>query len=158
VQPTAEELADIALMCARKVRRFDIEPRIAMVSFSNFGSMRAPESEKMRQAVELVRARDPELMIDGEMQADTAVTPEIIEKDFPFSTLQGGANVLVFPCLSSANAAYKLVQRIGGAEVIGPILLGMRKPMHVLQYGGFNEIDVINMTAMAVVQAQEDDA
>ncbi len=156
VQPTAEELADIALMCARKVRRFDIEPRIAMVSFSNFGSARTPESEKMRQAVELVRARDPELMIDGEMQADTAVSPEIIEKDFPFSTLQGGANVLVFPCLSSANAAYKLVQRIGGAEVIGPILLGMRKPMHVLQYGGFNEIDVINMTAMAVVQAQED--
>ncbi|MBN2308994.1 MAG: NADP-dependent malic enzyme [Candidatus Hydrogenedentes bacterium] len=153
VQPTAEELADIALLCAEAVRRFNIEPRIAMVSFSNFGGTRYPESEKMRAAVELVRQRDPNVMIDGEMQADTAVSPEILAESFPFSTLKGGANVLIFPCLSSSNAAVKLVQRLGGAEAVGPILLGMRKPVHVLQFGGFNEADVINMTAIAAVDA-----
>ncbi|HOJ32607.1 MAG TPA: NADP-dependent malic enzyme [Candidatus Hydrogenedentes bacterium] len=155
VMPDAEELADIAILCARAVRRFDVEPRIAMVSFSNFGGTRFPESEKMRQAVELVRERAPELIIDGEVQADIAVTPEILSEHFPFTTLKEGANVLIFPCLSSSNAAYKLAQRFGKAEAIGPILLGMRKPVHILQYGGFNEADVVNMTAIAVVDAQD---
>ncbi|MFA6240592.1 MAG: NADP-dependent malic enzyme, partial [Candidatus Hydrogenedentales bacterium] len=158
VLPSAEELADIAILCAREAKRFDVEPRIAMISFSNFGTARYPESEMMRVATELVRERDPSLMVDGEMQADTAVTPEILEEKFPFSRLKGGANILIFPCLSSANVAYKLVQRLGGAEVVAPILLGMRKPVHILQYGGFNEIDVINMTAIAAVEAQTAEA
>ncbi len=155
VMPTAEELADIALLCADAVRRFDIEPRIAMISFTNFGGVRFPENEKMRQAVELVRAREPKLIIDGEVQADIAISPEILRRDFPFTTLQDGANVLIFPCLTSSNSALRIVQRLGGAEAIGPILLGMDKPVHVLQYGGYNEIDVIHMTALAAVDAQE---
>ena len=154
IEPTAEDLAQIALLCAREVRRFDVEPRVAMISFSNFGSARYPQSGKVRRAVELVRERDPHLPIDGEMQADTAVTPEIIQENFPFCTLENGANVLIFPNLEAGNVAYKLVQRLGGAEAIGPILLGMRKPVHVLQVGGFDEVDVVNMTALAVIDAQ----
>ncbi|MBX7257875.1 MAG: NADP-dependent malic enzyme [Candidatus Hydrogenedentes bacterium] len=158
VMPTADELADIAILCAKEARRFDVEPRIAMISFSNFGGARYDESEKMRIAAELVRGRDPSLMVDGEMQADTAVTPSILEEKFPFSRLKNGANVLIFPSLSSANAAYKLVQRLGNAEVIAPVLLGMRKPVQILQYGGFNEIDAINMAAISAVEAQGSDA
>jgi len=154
IDPSAEDLAQIALLCAREVRRFDVEPRIAMVSFSNFGSARYPQSEKVRRAVELIHERAPELAVDGEMQADTAVTPEIIRENFPFCKLKDGANVLIFPNLEAGNVAYKLVQRLSGAEAIGPILLGMRKPVHVLQVGGFNEVDVVNMTALAVVDAQ----
>ncbi len=155
ITPTAEDLAEIALLCAREVPRFNVEPRIAMISFSNFGSTRHPESEKMRRAVEIVRERAPHLVVDGEMQADTAVMPEILEENFPFSVLEGGANVLIFPNLDAGNVAYKLVQRLSGAEAIGPILLGMNKPVHVLQNGGFDESDVVNMTAIAVVDALE---
>jgi malate dehydrogenase (oxaloacetate-decarboxylating)(NADP+) len=154
IQPSADELADIALLCAKAVRRFDVEPRIAMVSFSNFGGGRYPESEKMRLAAEIVRSRDPQLQIDGEVQADIAIDTESLRGEFPFCQLKEGANVLIFPCLSSSNAAYKLVTKLGAAESIGPILLGMKKPVHVLQYGGFNEVDVVNMTAIAVVDAQ----
>jgi malate dehydrogenase (oxaloacetate-decarboxylating)(NADP+) len=154
IDPTAEELADIAILCANEVRRFEVEPRIAMLSFSNFGSARSPESEKMRRAVELVRERAPGLMIDGEMQASSALTPEMLEENFPFAELKGGANVLIFPCLNSGNIGYKLAQRFSGAESIGPILLGMNKPVHIMQYGGYNEADVVNMTALAVVDAQ----
>jgi malate dehydrogenase (oxaloacetate-decarboxylating)(NADP+) len=125
-----------------------------MLSFSNFGSVRHPLADKVRRAVEIVRQRAPELMVDGEMQADTAVSPETFSGLFPFSTLEGGANVLVFPELQSANVAYKLVQRLGGAEAIGPILVGMRHPVHVLQHG--HEVkDIVNMAAIAVVDAQE---
>jgi len=155
VHPTAEELADIAIMCAHAVRRFESEPRVAMISFSNFGSARFEEPERMRRAVELVRQREPDLPIDGEMQADIAVSPDILEESFPFTTLREGANVLIFPCLDSSNAAYKLVQRLGGGEAVGPILLGMAKPVQVLELGGFNEQNVINMTAIAVVDGQE---
>jgi len=109
---------------------------------------------KVRRAVDLVRQREPGLMVDGEMQADTAVVPQIIEEDYPFSTLQGGANVLVFPSLESANIAYKLLARIGEAEVIGPILTGVSQPVHVLQRGA--EVnDIVNIAAIAVVDAQE---
>ena len=102
----------------------------------------------------LVRERAPGLMVDGEMQADTAVTPEIIERDYPFSTLKGGANVLIFPNLEAGNVAYKLLARIGGAEAIGPILMGLSKPVHVLQRGA--EVnDIVNMAAIAVVEAQK---
>jgi len=154
IEPTAEDLAQIAVDAAQMARRFNVEPRVAMLSFSNFGSTRHRLSEKVRQAVELVRKREPGLMVDGEMQADTAVVPEIIEEDYPFSTLKGGANVLVFPNLEAANIAYKLLARIGEAEVIGPILTGVVKPVHVLQRGAeVNEI--VNIAAIAVVDAQE---
>ena len=113
IEPTAEDLAEIAIMAAEKARRFNQEPRVAMLSFSNFGSTRHPLSEKVRHAVDLVRQRAPGLMIDGEMQADTAVVPQIIDETYPFSTLKGGANVLIFPNLEAGNIAYKLLQRIG---------------------------------------------
>ncbi|MFQ6113579.1 MAG: NADP-dependent malic enzyme [bacterium] len=156
IEPSAEDLAEIALLCAREVQRFDVEPRVAMLSFSNFGSSRHPLAEKVRRATEIVKQREPNLLIDGEMQADTAVVPQIIDETYSFSTLKGkgGANVLIFPNLEAGNVAYKLMQRLGGAEAIGPILLGMRKPVHVLQIGDFNEIDVVNMTAIAVIDAQ----
>ena len=153
IDPSAEELADIALLTAETVRRFDIEPRIAMLSFSNFGSVEHPWSEKVKQAVEIAKQKDPTLMIDGEMQADTAVVPEIIEQDFPFSTLKDGANVLIFPDLNSGNIAYKLLMRLGNAEAIGPILMGLQKSVHVLQRG-CEVNDIVNMTAIAVVEAQ----
>jgi malate dehydrogenase (oxaloacetate-decarboxylating)(NADP+) len=152
--PTAEQLAEIAIMAAEKVRSFDITPRIAMLSFSNFGSTQHPSAQKMAKAVELVKKRAPELMVDGEMMADTAVSPEIIESLYPFSTLKGAANLLVCPNLESANIAYKLLARLGGAELYGPILLGMRKPVYLLIPG--NEVsDIVNVTAMAVRDAQE---
>jgi len=154
IEPTAEDLAEIAILAAKTARRFEIQPRVAMLSFSNFGSTRHPLSEKVRRATEIVRQRMPDLMIDGEMQADTAVVPEIVESTYPFCHLKGGANVLVFPDLEAGNVAYKLMQRLGGAEAIGPILMGMRKPVHVLQIGSMDETDVLNMTAIAVVDAQ----
>ena len=154
IEPSAEDLAEIAIMAAEKARRFNQEPRVAMLSFSNFGSTRHPLADKVRRAVELVRQRAPHLMIDGEMQADTAVVPQIIEETYPFSTLKGGANVLVFPNLESGNIAYKLLQRIGGAELIGPLLTGLSKPVHVLQRG--SEVnDIVHLAAVAVVDAQE---
>ena len=154
IEPTAEDLAEIAIMAAEKARRFNQEPRVAMLSFSNFGSTRHPLSEKVRHAVDLVRQRAPGLMIDGEMQADTAVVPQIIDETYPFSTLKGGANVLIFPNLEAGNIAYKLLQRIGEAELIGPLLTGLSKPVHVLQRG--SEVnDIVHVAAVAVVDAQE---
>jgi malate dehydrogenase (oxaloacetate-decarboxylating)(NADP+) len=154
IEPDSEDLAEIAITTAEMARRFDVEPRVAMLSFSNFGSTRHPLAEKVRRATEIVRQRMPGLMIDGEMQADTAVMPEIIEHTYAFSNLKGGANVLIFPNLEAGNIAYKLLMRIGGCEAIGPILMGLSKPVHVLQRGSeVNEI--VNMAAIAVVDAQE---
>jgi malate dehydrogenase (oxaloacetate-decarboxylating)(NADP+) len=154
IEPTAEDLAEIAIMAAEKARRFNQEPRVAMLSFSNFGSTRHALADKVRRAVDLVRQKAPGLMIDGEMQADTAVTPLIIEETYPFSTLKGGANVLIFPNLESGNIAYKLLQRVGGAELIGPLLTGLSRPVHVLQRG--SEVnDIVHVAAVAVVDAQE---
>ena len=156
IEPSSEDLAEIALGAAEVARRFGQEPRVAMLSFSNFGSTRHPLAEKVARAVALVRDRDPGLTVDGEMQADTAVVPEIIRRDYPFSTLKGGANVLVFPNLEAGNVAYKLLARIGGAEAIGPILTGLSKPVHVLQHGA--EVnDIVNIAAIAVVEAQDRD-
>ena len=152
VNPTAEQLAEIAISTADTAREFDVIPKIAMLSFSNFGSAPYPESLKVKQATELVKKLRPDLMIDGEMQADTAVIPEIIEKEYPFSNLKGHANVLIFPDLNSGNIAYKLMARIGQASVVGPILMGMKRPIHVLQRGATVD-DIINMTAIAVVEA-----
>jgi malate dehydrogenase (oxaloacetate-decarboxylating)(NADP+) len=154
IEPTSEELAEIAIMAAEKARRFNQEPRVAMLSFSNFGSTRHALSDKVRRAVELARQRAPGLVIDGEMQADTAVVPQILEETYPFSTLKGGANVLIFPNLESGNIAYKLLHRVGGCELIGPLLTGLSKPVHVLQRG--SEVnDIVHVAAVAVVDAQE---
>ncbi|HLG32612.1 MAG TPA: phosphate acetyltransferase [Ignavibacteriaceae bacterium] len=154
VNPNAEELAEIAISAADTVRGFDIVPKIAMLSFSNFGSAPYPESIKVKDATRIVKQRRPELTIDGEMQADSAVVTEIIETNFPFSELKGRANILVFPDLNAGNIAYKLMARIGQATVIGPVLMGMKKPIHVLQRGATVD-DIINMTAIAVVEARK---
>ncbi len=155
VDSTAEELAEIALLVAGEVERFGISPRIAFLSFSNFGSVRHPLVTKVQQAVNLTRQQRPDLEVDGEMQADTAVNPEIIRETYPFCRIKEGANVLIFPDLQSSNIAYKLIQHLGRAEAIGPILMGMRKPVHVLQIGSSNEQDIVNMTAIAVLDAQK---
>ena len=154
IDPDAETLAEIAMLTADTVERFDIVPRVAMLSFSNFGSSKHSRSEKIKKAVELVKAKRPDLMIDGEMQADVAVTPETLEREFPFTTLKGGANVLIFPSLNSANVSYKLMGRIGEAELIGPILMGMAKPVHVLQRGA-DVVDIVNMAAICAVESGE---
>jgi malate dehydrogenase (oxaloacetate-decarboxylating)(NADP+) len=153
IDPTAEELAEIAELSADAVRRFDIEPRIAMISFSSFGSNTHASALKMKRAVELVRAARPDLAIDGEMQADYAVVPEMLEAQYPWASVRR-PNVLIFPNLEAANAAYKLVWRLAGAEAIGPILLGLKRPVHVLQRG-VDVADIVNMAAIAVVDAQE---
>jgi malate dehydrogenase (oxaloacetate-decarboxylating)(NADP+) len=157
IEPSAEDLAEIALCSAEAARRFDVVPRIAMLSFSNFGSTRHPQCDKVRRATEIVKQRDPSLIIDGEMMADAAVVPEILERDYPFTTLKGKANVLIFPDLNSANITYKLLMRVGGAEAIGPILMGLSKPAYVLPRGAETE-DVVNITAIAVVDAQQNGA
>lgn len=154
VDPTSEELADIAILSAETAKRFNIEPRVAMLSFSNFGSAPYPQSKKVAKAVEIIREKAPDLIVDGEMQADSAVYPAILPQDFPFSKMKKHANVLVFPNLDSGNIAYKLLWRIGGAEAIGPILMGMSKPVHVLQRG-CDVNDIVNMAAVAVVEANE---
>ena len=154
IDPTAGDLAEIALLAAEVAREFDIEPRVAMLSFSNFGSTNHPLAQKMRRAAELVLERNPELIVDGEMMADTALVPEIIKEEYPFSQLKGGATVLVFPDLAAANIAYKMMMCIGGAESLGPILVGLSKPVHVLQRGATVE-EIVNMAAIAVVDAQK---
>lgn len=154
IEPDEHDLAEIALCSAEMARRFNMTPRIAMLSFANFGSAKHRLAYKVRRATEIVRELAPDLIIDGEMQADTAVVPSIIEETYPFSRLRGGANVLVFPDLQSGNIAYKLMARIGGAEAIGPILMGLQKPVHVLQRGAEVK-DIVYMAAIAVVDAQE---
>lgn len=154
IDPTAEELADIALLASEFAKKFDITPRVALLSYSNFGSAKGDSPQKMRDALAIIRKRNPELMIDGEMQADTAIVPDIIESTYNFSTLKEGANILVFPNLDAGNSAYKLLARIGGAKTIGPVLLGLDKPIHVLQTGAeVNEI--MDVVAIAVVDAQD---
>src|SRR5438477_12537325 len=112
IEPTAEELAETAVLTAETARRFNLEPRVAMISFSNFGSTKSPEAEKVRRAVEILKKQRPDLIVEGEMQADTAVHPEVAKQDYPWSAIQGDANVLIFPGLDSANAAYKLLWRL----------------------------------------------
>jgi malate dehydrogenase (oxaloacetate-decarboxylating)(NADP+) len=154
IDPNPEELAEIALLTVEFARRFGVVPRVAMLSFSNFGSNSHPAARKVRRAVEIVSRREPELEIDGEMQADTAVFEQILQESYPWSRLQQPANVLIFPELQSANIAYKLIWRLAGAEAIGPVLLGMAKPVHVLQ-SGLEVSDIVNMAALCVLDAQE---
>jgi malate dehydrogenase (oxaloacetate-decarboxylating)(NADP+) len=151
IDPSAEDLAEAACLAAEFAEELEIEPRVALLSFSNFGSTRHPLSDKVHQAVKLIRAKRPDLQVDGEMQADTAVVPEIVEKRYPFSKVRD-ANVLVFPSLESANIAYKLLTRLGNAQAIGPILLGIDAPIHVLQTG--DEVaDIVRIAAVAVRDA-----
>ena len=152
VDPTAEELADIAIDAAKVAKTFNVKPRIAMISFSNFGSARYPQSEKVQKAVQIVKERRPDLEIDGEMEADVAVVPELMEENFPFSEVKD-ANVLVFPNLDASNAAYKLMAHLGGAGAVGPILVGMGKPIHIIPTGAETR-DIVNIAALAVVDAQ----
>jgi malate dehydrogenase (oxaloacetate-decarboxylating)(NADP+) len=153
IAPTAEKLAQIAYSAGRLLRSFGIEPRVAMLSYSNFGSVREEEAERVAAAVQLIRRRDPSLMVDGEMQADLAMNEEKLRAQFPRSRLTGAANVLIFPNLSAGNIAYKLLRELGGATAIGPVLVGMRLPVHVLE-AGCDVQSIVNMAAVAVVDAQ----
>ncbi|WP_242927993.1 NADP-dependent malic enzyme [Pontibacter vulgaris] len=154
VNPTADELVDIIGLTARTVRFFDTEPRMAVLSYSNFGSVKGDIPNKGSEAVRKAKQRYPDLLIDGEMQANTALNRDMLRENYPFSTLaEKGANTLVFPTLTAGNIAYKLLQEIGGAEAIGPVLMGMRKPVHILQLGSSIR-EIINMVAIAVVDAQ----
>ena len=154
IEPDAETLAEIATATAKFVMRLGIEPRIAMLSFSNFGSVKHPAAAKVQQAVTLLHEREPELQVDGEMQADTAVVERILTRVYPFAKLRGPANVLIFPDLNAANIAYKLLARLGDAQAIGPILVGMARPVHVLQR--LSEVpDIVNMAVIAAIDALE---
>ena len=152
IDPDPETLAEIALMTAEEVRRFDVEPRIAMLSFSNFGSNEHPQASKVRKALKIIRERAPNLVVEGEMQVDPALDSGLAREEFPFSAIQGDANVLVFPELSSANMAYKLMMHAGGAEAVGPILLGMDRPITVCPRGASAEA-VFNMATYTVMSA-----
>jgi malate dehydrogenase (oxaloacetate-decarboxylating)(NADP+) len=154
IDPTAEELAEIACLTADTARVFDIEPRIAMLGFSSFGSVRHPVSTKMAEAVKIVRQRRPELVIDGEMHLEPAVVPEIAAENYPLSRIQGDANVLIFPDLASGNIGYKLVQRLARAESIGPVLMGLRRPVNVLPHG-VTVAEIVAATAISAVAAKE---
>ena len=153
IDPDAGQLAEIALLTAKFVRDLGIVPRIAMLSFSNFGSARHPASLKVRKAVDMLHEMDPGLEVDGEMQADTAVSTHLLERIFSFNQLSEPANTLIFPNLDAANICYKLLSQVGGAEVIGPILLGMDRPAHVLQRES-TAMDVLNLATIASVDAQ----
>jgi malate dehydrogenase (oxaloacetate-decarboxylating)(NADP+) len=152
--PTAEELAEITLMVAREVQHFNIKPRIAMLSYSNFGSSKSPEAELVARAREIVKQKRPTLLVDGELQANIAFNKELLKDSYPFSDLaQGEPNVLIFPNLTAGNVAYGLLQEVGGADAIGPVLLGLKKPVHVLQLGS-SVRSIINMVLIAVIEAQ----
>ena len=151
IDPSAEDLAEIACLAADLAHQLEIEPRVALLSFSNFGSTPHPLSAKVQKALKIIREKNPGLVVDGEMQADTAVVPDIIDERFPFSQVKD-ANVLIFPSLEAANVAYKLLARLGGANAIGPILLGVGAPVHVLQTGD-DVRDIVNIAGVAVMDA-----
>jgi malate dehydrogenase (oxaloacetate-decarboxylating)(NADP+) len=153
IEPTAEDLADIALLTAEKALYMNLEPRVAMLSFSNFGSTQHPLADKVRRATEIVRQKAPNLVVDGEIMADTAVSPDIVNDFFPFSKIKGDANVLICPDLGSANIAYKLLAKLGGATAIGPMLLGIKRPVYLL-VPGCDVSDIVNITAVSVAEAQ----
>ncbi|WP_449440115.1 NADP-dependent malic enzyme [Pedobacter steynii] len=160
VDPTAEELVDLTLLLERSVSKFNIQPRVALLSYSNFGSNEGIVPEKVRKAVKILHEKYPQIMVDGEMQGNFAINNEMLKDNFPFSRLVGGpANTLVFPNLESGNIAYKLLQELGEAEAVGPILLGLKKPVHIVQLGS-SVREIVNMVTIAVldVQAKEQEA
>lgn len=152
IEPDASTLAEIAILASDFAKSLEIEPRVAMLSFSNFGDTRHPTTQKVADAVSIIHQTRPDIAVDGEMQADTAVVADIIEQRYPFSGVKD-ANVLIFPDLNSANISYKLLSRLSDAEAIGPILLGLGAPVHVLQMGAEVD-DIVAMTAVAVMDAQ----
>ena len=152
--PSAEEIVEIAELSAKQVEKFNIKPRIALITYSNFGSAEGEDAKKMKSAVQLLKQRNPNMIVDGEIQAHLPFNIELLKENHPFSDLaEKGANVLIFPNLSSSNIAYNLVKEIAGIEKIGPILLGLKKPVHVLQLGSSTR-EIVNMVAIAVVDAQ----
>ena len=154
VNPSLNELVDLTVLIDRSVKKFNIQPRIAMLSYSNFGSNEGEVPDKTREAVRLLHQNYPDILVDGDMQANFAMNPALLKDNFSFSTLNGqAANTLVFPNLASGNIAYKLIQELAGAEAIGPILLGMNKPVHILQLGS-SVREIVNMVTIAVVDAQ----
>jgi malate dehydrogenase (oxaloacetate-decarboxylating)(NADP+) len=157
VNPTVEELVDIIGLTADTVSSFGIEPRIAVLSYSNFGSSKGDVPSKAANAAKVAREKWPNLVIDGDIQANTALNVELLKENYPFSYLTGKeANTFIFPDLASGNIAYKLLMEIGGAEAVGPILLGMAKPVHILQLGSTIR-EIVNMVAIAVLDAQKAD-
>ncbi|MGI4805363.1 MAG: phosphate acyltransferase, partial [Janthinobacterium lividum] len=155
VNPTAQQLVDITVLVEQAVSQFNIKPRVAVLSYSNFGSNDGLVPEKTRETVRLLHEQYPEMIVDGEMQANFAMNPTLLKDNYAFSNLNGAAaNTLIFPNLESGNIAYKLLQEIGGAEAVGPILLGMNKPVHVLQLGS-SVREIVNVVTIAVVDAQE---
>ncbi len=152
IDPSAEELADIAECTAGEAANFGIEPRIAMLSFSNFGTVNHPQSIKVREATRILQERRPDLIVEGEIHADVAVNPEFLREQYPFSTLKEAANVLIFPDLNSGNIAYKILKQIGGADAIGPVLIGLKKTVHVL-LRTHDVSDIVNLAAIAAVEA-----
>lgn len=154
IDPTVDELVDITTVVAKSVQKFNITPRIAMLSYSNFGSSETANPVKVRQAVEKLHRNFPDMIVDGEMQANFALNSNLLKDNYPFSMLNGApANTLIFPNLDSGNSAYKILQEIGGAEAVGPILIGMKKPVHILQLGS-SVREIVNMITIAVVDAQ----
>jgi malate dehydrogenase (oxaloacetate-decarboxylating)(NADP+) len=152
--PTAEELADITLMVAKEVRNFNIIPRIAMLSYSNFGSSNSPEAKLVAEARKIVKAKMPTLLVDGEMQASVAFNKELMKENYPFCELADkDVNTLIFPNLASGNIAYNLLKELETADAVGPILLGLKKPVHILQLGS-SVRSILNMALIAVVDAQ----
>jgi malate dehydrogenase (oxaloacetate-decarboxylating)(NADP+) len=152
LDPTAEELASIAIAAADVAKGFEFVPKVAMLSFSNFGSVEHPQAKKVQEAVRIVRERRPELVVDGEMHADVALDRAVGKSAFPQSRIDGDANVLVFPDLASGNIGYKLVQHLGGAEAIGPILLGMRLPVADC-YQASSVQNLVHLTAAIAARA-----
>ena len=152
--PTAEELADITLLAAKEVKNFNIVPRIAMLSYSNFGTSDSPEARLVAEARTIVKKRDPNLIVDGEMQASVALNNDLLKDNYPFSELvDQEVNTLIFPNLAAGNVAYNLLKEVGGADAIGPILLKLKKPVHVLQLGS-SVRSIYNMALVAVIDAQ----
>jgi len=155
VDPTVQELVDITVLIERSVKQFNITPRVAMLSYSNFGSNNGIIPDKTSETVKILHDKYPDMIVDGDMQANFALNADLLKDNFPFSTLTGKpANTLIFPNLESGNISYKLLQEIGGAEAVGPILLGLKKPVHVLQLGS-SVREIVNMITIAVVDAQE---
>jgi malate dehydrogenase (oxaloacetate-decarboxylating)(NADP+) len=155
IQPTADQLCDTAIMTADlALNRFGIEPKVALLSYSNFGTVNNPDIEITRDAVKKIHEKRPDIKCDGEVQADTALSKRLLAENFPWSALQGGANILIFPNLASANISYKLIQRLAKAEIMGPITCGMARPVNILQQDSSLN-DVIHMAAITVVEAQD---
>jgi malate dehydrogenase (oxaloacetate-decarboxylating)(NADP+) len=154
LEPSAEVLAEIAINTAKAARFFGLVPKVALLSYSNFGSVRNPDLDRIHEASKLIKEREPKLMVDGEMQGHLALNTSLRQRDYPFCQLEGEANVLVFPNLHAANNAYRLLSELSECEMVGPILMGMEKPVNVLSQEARVQ-DVVSMTAISVLEAHE---